>query len=228
MSILRQLEKILLDFFFPPRCIGCGSEDGFLCPKCSQLLPRLEPPYCARCGIPTGGGGLCSQCIKLHAINGIRSPFLYQGLAREAVLRFKRFKALAEPLGGLSYHFLHSNPLPVDLLTAVPLHPRRIRERGYNQSLLLARELGGLSGLSLIEDCLLRLRNTPSQVRLNGEERYTNVQGAFGCKDGRFQDKHVLLIDDVCTTAATLDACASALKEAGAISVWGLTLAREC
>jgi ComF family protein len=163
----------------------------------------------------------------LRAIDGIRSPLLYQGLAKEAVLKLKRFKALAEPLGQLLHDFLCSHPLPGDTLAAVPLHPRRIRERGYNQSLLLAQELGRLSRLPVLDGCLIRLRNTPSQARLSEEERYANVRGAFACNDSGFQGRHVLLVDDVCTTGATIDACASALKQAGAASVWGLTLARE-
>lgn len=230
MLTLTQVKKSLFDLLFPPKCIGCGSGDGFLCPHCAESLPKLNPPYCVRCGRPAGGGGLCSQCIKLVAINGIRSPFLYQGLAEEAVLqlKYRRLKALAEPLGQLLFHYLRSNPLPADVLVAVPLHPKRVRERGYNQSSLLARELSQLADLPVIDSSLVRLRDTASQVTITrAEERYANVKGAFNCRDGRFYGRHVLIVDDVCTTGATLDACASALKEAGAASVWGLTLARE-
>ena len=230
MLTLTQVKKTVFDLLFPPRCIGCGSEDGFLCPRCAEALPKLNPPYCVRCGLPVGGGGLCSRCTKLVAINGIRSPFLYQGLAREAIqsFKYKRLKALAEPLGQLLADYLHSNPLPADVLVAVPLHPRRLRERGYNQSSLLVEELSQLSGWPVIEGSLVRLRNTTPQVGITeAEERWLNVRRAFQCKGQDFQGRHILIVDDVCTTGATLDACASALKEAGAASVWGLTLARE-
>lgn len=230
MLTLSRFEKALFDFLFPPRCIGCGSSESFLCLDCSQAFPKLSPPYCLRCGMPAGGGSICSQCTKLVAIDGLRSPFLYRDLAREAIiqLKYKRIKALAEPLGQLLASYLSSNPLPIDTLVPVPLHPKRVRERGYNQSSLMVRELGRLTDLPVIGDSLVRLRNTAPQVRITGtEQRQLNVRGAFRCDDQGFQGRRVLVVDDVCTTGATLDSCALALKEAGAASVWGLTLARE-
>jgi ComF family protein len=135
---------------------------------------------------------------------------------------------LAEPLGQLLASYLSSNPLPIDTLVPVPLHPKRVRERGYNQSSLMVRELGRLTDLPVIGDSLVRLRNTAPQVRITGtEQRQLNVRGAFRGQDRGFQGRRVLVVDDVCTTGATLDSCALALKEAGAASVWGLTLARE-
>jgi ComF family protein len=110
----------------------------------------------------------------------------------------------------------------------VPLHQKRLRERGYNQSRLLAQELGKLTKLPLVADCLIRERHAPPQARTaNVAERRSNVANAFSCRDDRLRNKRILLIDDVATSGATLDACARALKEAGAISVWGLVLARE-
>ncbi len=229
--MLTQVKKSLLDLVFPPRCIGCGAEGSFLCPACSESLPELSPPYCIRCGLPINAGILCPRCSRSSlVIDCIRSPFVYQGLAREAVhqLKYKRIKALAEPLARLLAEYLRATQLSVDVLVAVPLHPRRPRERGYNQSALLAMELGRLAGLPVIEGSLIRLRNTASQVRITAAEpRRDNVRDAFGCKGHDFGGRHVLLVDDVCTTAATLDACARALKEAGAASVFGLALARE-
>ena len=205
MLTLSQFKNTLFDLLFPPRCIGCGSSDGFLCLDCSQSLPKLSPPYCLRCGMPAGGGSICSQCIKLVAIDGIRSPFLYRDLVREAIiqLKYKRIKALAEPLGQLLASYLSLNPLPIDTLVPVPLHPKRVRERGYNQSFLIARELGRLADLPVMENSLARLRNTAPQVRITGtEQRQLNVRGAFRCGDRSFQGRHVLVVDDVCTTGA--------------------------
>jgi ComF family protein len=231
MTRAEQLKGATLDLLFPPRCLGCGDWDSFLCPRCKESLPKLKPPYCTLCGAPLDRGNLCPQCAeKPLAIDGIRSPFLYQGLVRDAIhsLKYGRLKALAQPLSQLLFEYLSSHPLPADTLLPVPLHPKRIRERGYNQSSLLARELGRLIHLPVIENSLFRLRNTPPQVRLtSAEERHANVQGAFECKGQELYGKHILLIDDVCTTGATLNACALALKGAGVISVWGLTLARE-
>lgn len=150
-------------------------------------------------------------------------------MARDAVhhLKYRNLKALARPLAKLMAEYLESNPLPVDLILAVPMHPKRVRQRGYNQSDLLAQELSYLINLPTASGSLVRLRNTPSQVSLGAEARRSNVQGAFRCKNQVCQGKSVLLVDDVCTTGATLNACALALKEAGAASVWGLTFSRE-
>ncbi|GAH76011.1 unnamed protein product, partial [marine sediment metagenome] len=105
---------------------------------------------------------------------------------------------------------------------------KRVRERGYNQSSLLVKELGKLTSLPVVNDCLIRQRHAPPQAKTSTvDERRSNVANAFICRDCRLQGKQVLLIDDVSTSGATLDACAAALKAAGATSVWGLVLARE-
>jgi len=113
-------------------------------------------------------------------------------------------------------------------MVPVPLHQKRLKERGYNQSRLLARELGKLINLPVADDCLTRQRHASPQARASTvDERRSNVESAFTCRDHRLRDKQVLLIDDVSTSGATLDACAMALKAAGATTVWGLVLARE-
>jgi len=110
----------------------------------------------------------------------------------------------------------------------VPLHQKRLRERGYNQSYLLARELGKLVGLPVVDGSLIRQRHASPQARTSGvEERRSNVANAFACRNHELRDKKVLLIDDVTTSGATLGACASALKATGVSSVWGLALAME-
>jgi len=137
-------------------------------------------------------------------------------------------RAIAPFLAELLADYLELNPLPGEVLVCVPLHPRRLRERGYNQSSLLARELGRRIDLLVIEDCLIRVKQAQPQVRaVNVEERRRNVADAFMCRDERVSGKQIILIDDVCTSGATLESCAVALKSKGATSVWGLTLARE-
>jgi ComF family protein len=131
-------------------------------------------------------------------------------------------------MASLLGRYLYGINLPADILIPVPLYPRRKRVRGYNQSALLARELGRHVGLPVEEGALVRERNTPSQAeRLSAKERKVNVAGAFGYRGQGLQGQRVLLIDDVATTGATLDACAQALRQAGAASVWALTFARE-
>ena len=124
--------------------------------------------------------------------------------------------------------YLTTSPMPGEVLVPVPLHQKRLRERGYNQSSLLAQELGKLINLPVVDNYLFRQRHAPPQARTSTvEERQSNVADAFTCRDQRLQGKQVLLIDDVSTSGATLNACAAALKAIGATSVWGLTLARE-
>ncbi len=227
---LHQLKTGLLDLLFPLRCLGCGSEGALICPACSPSLPRIEPPSCLRCGTPLGKGKPCSTCVSHPlTIDGIRSMFLFAGTARQAILQFKykRLKAMAAPLGQLLAEFLRCAPLPGEVVVPVPLHPKRLRRRGYNQASLLANEIGKLTGLPVAEGTLVRLRDTVSQARTAGAaERRSNVRDAFGCPRELHGEK-ILLIDDVCTTGATLDACARTLKAAGAGSIWGLTAARE-
>lgn len=149
---------------------------------------------------------------------------------RQAIheLKYRNLRALAEPLAGLLADYLTALPVPGDALVPVPLHRKRWRERGYNQSGLLARGLSQRIGLPVVDDCLVRRQYAPPQARAAGVgERRGNVAGAFACLDGRLRGKRVLLIDDVATSGATLNACAGALKSAGAVSVWGLVLAAE-
>jgi ComF family protein len=149
---------------------------------------------------------------------------------REAIhqLKYRNLRALAVPLAKLLHDYLITDPMPAEVLVPVPLHQKRLRERGYNQSSLLARQLGKLADLPIVDDCLIRQRHATPQARTaTVEERQSNVTDAFACRDHRLRDKQVLLIDDVSTSGATLDACAAALKASGATSVWGLVMARE-
>ncbi len=228
---LAKLRGIALDLLFPQWCVGCGKEGDFLCYSCRQSLPRIMPPLCPRCGRPQPSGMLCSGCVSWRAeIDGIRSPFRFDGVIRQAIhqLKYRNLRALALPLAGLQNDYLITNPVPAEVLVPVPLHQKRLRERGYNQSSLLANELGKLNNLPVVDGCLIRQRHAPPQARTSTvDERQSNVAGAFACHDLRLKDRQVLLIDDVSTSGATLDACAAVLKAAGATSVWGLVLARE-
>jgi len=227
---LRRIKSSFLDLLFPLRCIGCGRDGSLLCPDCCRSLPRIKQPYCQRCGTPLTEGNLCPSCINHPlSIDGIRSVFLFGGTVRQAIHQFKyrHIKAVSAPLGSLLAGFLSTYPLPGDVLMPVPLHPRRLRERGYNQAALLAWETGKITGLPVRDGLLLRQRDTITQARAaSAAERRSNVRDAFAC-ERELQGERILLIDDVCTTGATLDACAVALKAAGAGTVWGLTAARE-
>jgi ComF family protein len=227
---LSTIKGMALDLLFPRWCVGCGREGDFICPSCLRSLPRIMPPLCPRCGLPQSSDNLCPSCLGGQAeIDGIRAPFRFDGVVRQAVhqLKYRNLRALAGLLAQLLNDYLLANPVPGEVLVPVPLHPKRLRERGYNQSRLLAGELGKLAGLPVVDDCLVRERHSLPQARTASVgERRGNVAGAFACRR-RLEGGQVILIDDVATSGATLDACARALKETGAASVWGLVLARE-
>jgi ComF family protein len=151
----------------------------------------------------------------------------FDGNLRRAIHRFKydHRPELASVLGGIMSDYLSAHPLPADIIAPVPLHVERERTRGYNQSLLLATALGERNGLPVWTDALTRVRSTRTQTDLDASERQANVAGAFAA-NSRVAGRRMLLIDDVCTTGATMDACSIALKERGAKSAWGLALAR--
>ncbi len=166
--------------------------------------------------------GVCARCaVALSSINGLCVVFRMEGVVREAVhgLKYGNLRVLTQPLG-LELASAVSLFLPVlDRVIPVPLHPRRERERGYNQATLLAHVLAWETDLPLAERCLGRPKVTLPQARgADREQRRTNVAGAFACRVG-LGGTRVLLIDDVCTTGATLIACAEALPSAGAASV---------
>ncbi len=228
---LTKLKGMALDLLFPQWCVGCGKEGDFLCHSCRRSLPQITPPLCPQCGKPQPSGILCPSCVSRQAkIDGIRSPFRFDGVMRQAIhqLKYRNLRALVVPLAKFLQDYLITNPIPGEVLVPVPLHQKRLRERGYNQSRLLARELGKLINRPVVDDCLIRQRHAPPQARTSGvDKRRSNVASAFTYHNRKLQDKQVLLIDDVTTSGATLDACASALKAAGASSVWGLVLATE-
>jgi competence protein ComFC len=219
-----------LDLLFPRRCLGCGREGAYLCAACTGNLPRILPPFCSRCGLPVTGGSECSCQDDLGSLDGLRSPFRFEGTIRLAVhaLKYQNLRALSGTLAGFLHSYLSTNPLPADQLLPVPLHLKKLRQRGYNQSQLIAARLGDSLRLPVNTSTLVRVKRTSSQATSQSvEQRRQNVQDAFACADGKTRGQRVVIIDDVATSGATLAACAAALKEAGAISVWGLTLARE-
>ena len=232
ISPLTRVGRVVLEVIFPSRCVGCGTYGSFLCQSCQAELPRARPPRCPICWQPQRQGVPCSRCHEERpAFQGARSLYLYEGAAREAVhaLKYNYLSALAQPMAQLMARYVEEEEdIEADLLVAVPLYARRQRLRGYNQSALLARELSRLCGLPLAGRGLARRRNTPPQARsVDAEARKRNVADAFIADRRRVEGKRVLLIDDVMTTGATLDACARALRQAGAASVWAVTFARE-
>ncbi|NJN95963.1 MAG: ComF family protein [Anaerolineales bacterium] len=142
------------------------------------------------------------------------------------MLKYRNHKAVAFILATILAEAYRRFQLKVDVIMPVPLHPSRLRERGYNQSELLAKSLSELLDLPLDSRTLQRTRSTKSQMTLGFNERHQNVAEAFACESFAGTGQTILLVDDVCTTGSTLDACADALKKMGVGAVWGLTLAK--
>jgi ComF family protein len=218
-----------LDLLFPPRCVGCRQAGAWLCVECMRHIPRVEPPFCVRCGDAVADSELCARCqISPLQINRIRSVAYFEGVLCRAMhwFKYRSRTVLAEPLGELMAAYWMEHAMPIDVVVPVPLHASRLRERGYNQAALLAREMARRAGLVVDEQALVRQRATAPQVKLDVDQRRENVRAAFRCSSNGLAGKRVLLIDDVCTTGATLEACAIALVEGGARGVQALTLAR--
>ncbi len=228
---VREIWTQFADLLFPPRCVSCSRVGAWLCERCLEQIPRVEPPFCPRCGDRVTVAGLCARCRTAPLrIDRIRSAVYFEGALRSAMHQFKYngLTALADPLGGLMVAYWQEHPMAIDLVVPVPLHPGRRSERGFNQAALLAQAFARRVGLPVVKGALIRQRETAPQVELDAEERRENVRDAFHCPGDDVRGKHILLVDDVCTTGATLEACSVALERGGAHRVQALTLARAC
>lgn len=210
------LVESLLNLLFPPRCVSCDARGAWLCPSCTDEVVFFEPPW-------------PPLLDDIHPLQNVRAAAHLSGPLRQAIHRFKYggLRALSPALGEMLYDCWDAEPWPVEAIVPVPLHPQRQRERGYNQSALLAHELARRTGLPVAEGMLLRVTPTPPQVGLQAIERAENVRDAFRCRNDALAGKRILLVDDVLTTGATLRACAGALLQSKVSAVWGLTLARD-
>lgn len=219
-----------VDWFYPPTCAGCGKRAASWCPECQASVKLIEPDrLCSICGQNLAHFGVCPVC-QAHrpAFTASRAWAAYEGPLRKAHhrLKYQRDIALGVTFSAPMIALLQSLAWPVELVIPVPVGIARLRRRGYNQSSFLARPLALAMGLRYCPQALARTRETRSQVDLQLAERKENVKGAFGARPGLVQNRSVLVVDDIMTSGATLDACAAALKAAGAKQVFCLALAR--
>jgi competence protein ComFC len=219
--------EVLADLFYPQSCVGCTRRaSDVLCRSCFGALPRIEPPVCGRCGMPTAFEVYgCDACRNTDfAFDGARAPLRYEGVGEEVVhaLKYRGYARVVEKVMA---------PLMVALLEGerysgvvpVPLHRARLARRGFNQAEVMARAVAARIGAPL-SDKIKAVRRTRDQVELSAGERRENVAGAFearGSLAGR-----ILLVDDVFTTGATLSECAGVLRRAGVNEVQALTFCR--
>lgn len=206
-------------------CLLCGADShaGLCCADCAAGLPRLTEAHCPVCALPTPAGGVCGQCL-LHppAFDHTVAAFSYDFPLDKLIqaLKFNERLILVNFLADAVVQRVNTKP---DRLLALPLHPTRLRERGFNQSLLLARRISYRLGIPLLTDACERVRNTPPQSSLPWKERDKNMRQAFACMpDTDIRGKHVAIVDDVMTTGASIGELARALKQGGAneVSAW--------
>lgn len=222
-----------LDLLFPPRCVGCQKSGHVLCPSCTMQIRPFPSAVCQRCSSPLATDGICKQC-QYYPLNlsGLRAVSIYEEPLRSCIhaLKYDGNTRLAEPLGQLLAQACINYGMRADAIIPVPLHSERQQQRGYNHAYLLAQVCAARAGMPLRNDILVRHRATTAQVGLKSGERRQNVAGAFLCAPtfatGALQGRTILVVDDVYTTGATLEACAAPLFAAGAVAVWGLVLAR--
>jgi ComF family protein len=235
----RRAGEALLSLVYPPHCAACGTDTPageHLCEPCASTVRRIEPPFCAVCSQPFDGAiegeFTCANCGDRefyfeHAV----SRCLSRGVVRDFIHRFKYDKHLylRHRLAQWLAESLDDERIrgrPFDALVPVPLHATRKRQREFNQAEILADLLSRRTKAPLLH-CLVRTRDTPTQTRLDREERMENLRGAFQVRHTpRVLDRHLLLVDDVLTTGSTVDECARVLCEAGAASIRVVTVAR--
>jgi ComF family protein len=234
-SLLRRWFDTSVDLLFPPACAGCGRHGHRICPTCAQAVVPVPATICEQCGrVQSARIARCRFCLADK-----HSPLLQARAAGLHVEPLRHFihllkyedrpdlapelaRYLAATFAGPDWQALW---VQVDAISPVPLHAERRRQRGYDQAELLARSLSSHTSIPLCLDLVKRTRQTRAQVGLNASQRQANVRNAFAAA-GSCTNLHVLLVDDVYTTGATMAACATALRAAGAAWVCGLTLAQ--
>ena len=230
----KKLSTVVLNFLFPVECMRCGSEEDWLCKKCLGEVPRETRLACFTCRKQATDGKFCDDCRKGKTLLGIHAVAPYASeVLRDAIaaLKYRNITVLAKPLAILFEQFMEQWPFlfsDTTLFIPVPLHPKKMSDRGYNQSHLLLAHLLEARGKNVCGCWLLsRTRHTKQQVDCTREERLQNVRNAFRyAGPSQTSWPSVVLCDDVATTGSTLEACAHALHAAGARDVRALVLAR--
>lgn len=230
---MASLGDLIARVLYPPDtvCLACGAlhvdvQGMGLCAKCAALLVPMKPPFCPRCGAP-GWAVACTDCAgkEASALDARVAAYSYDRTAKQLVAALKygqvraASRALAEGMAAVC------PPDSFDMMVPVPLHGTRLRQRGFNQAQALCESLAERMWMPVISDAITRNRPTRTQTRLSAEGRRENVAGAFAATRP-LTGLHILLVDDVMTTGATAEACAMALREAGAMQVVLLAAAK--
>lgn len=247
-NMIEYVKEGLLNLVFPLDCKICGkpireSKGYSICEDCFKTIELIDKPYCVKCNKPLlisvdlfrqEQNIFCVDCKKKkYSFEFARSVGRYDGVLRECIHLFKYYgeKKLAKPLGKLLIDYLTKNEEfreLIDLIIPVPLHKNDLKERGFNQSVLLAKIIGNYFSIPVKEEVLIKKRLTPSQVNLSKKERDKNIFKAFFVNESKeVKEKNILILDDIFTTGSTVEECAKELKKAGTKNIFVLTLARS-
>jgi competence protein ComFC len=218
-----------LDWLYPPRCAGCDTPGSRWCQRCENRTQVISYSVCTICGREVSEPGLCVHCAKRPLnFTYLRSWANFEGPVRSAIhrLKYRNDISLGETFSRPLIRLIDYFKINFDLVVPVPLAKKRLQERGYNQASLLAYPISLAFDSKFSSQALIKIKETSTQVGLSLNQRLENVRNAFEAKVFLVENKKVLLVDDVCTSGATLDECAKTLKQVGASEVSALTLAR--
>jgi ComF family protein len=235
---LKKATDFILDLFFPIRCIACGKEGNWLCESCLARIPIHTEHLCGVCEkVITPDGRTCQNCKKKSALSGLVVTTSYKNPTVAKAIHLYKYRFISDlhqPLGNLLTKSLAKTDLPIaDIIIPIPLHSRRLRWRGFNQSTLLAKYIAEnllpQNQLFLNEKILIRKKYTPPQMRVrNYTDRQRNILDAFSLiPTANVKNKTILLVDDIATTGSTIFECARVLKKAGAIEIFAIVVARQ-
>ena len=229
-------EMGILDIIFPKFCINCRKFGSYLCPACFTYVTFNESGFCVVCQKAAIGGLTHPICKSQNSIDGVFSSLVYTGVVKKLVYQFK-YKPYLTNLQGLLTDFFYEGLIQKEqfykllakesVLIPIPLHSTKFRKRGYNQSFLLSQGLSKKFNIH-VADCLVRTKNTKTQVGLTQKERLDNIKDAFVLKKEAIEEinkKQIFLVDDIVTSGSTLKEAAKILKKVGVGKVWGITLA---
>ena len=225
--VVRLSGLYVLDLLFPRRCVSCGKVGGYFCQSCYKKIEFVGRQICPVCAKPSIDGFAHPRCRTSFGLGGMYAACHYKGPIKDAIhlLKYRFVSDIVDSLTDVYIKYYPKNLYKLDYLVPVPLHKKREKERGFNQSLLLAKSLSKKLNLPVL-DILIRTRYTKPQVDLTGKDRRSNLQNVFlSLADAKVREKSIGLVDDVATTRTTLMECAKELKKQGAESVFGLVLA---
>jgi len=234
--IISSIKNLIIDFLFPKTCFGCGKEGAYICDDCVAVIDISRYQYCL-CSKPSRliKGGKCHYCQNSR-LDGLIAAVPYEVvLAKNIIHKYKYnpfIKALSKELAMIINGHLMLLDNPPDFsnftITAIPLDPKRLKWRGYNQAEELAKALADILNLKTNFHLLKKVKTNLIQADLDKSQRKENIRGVFVCKNAKeVNEKNILIVDDVYTTGATMEEAAIVLKSAGAKKVWGIVFARD-